>query len=226
MFGKVVMVCGFSAVAIALVPGAMANPVNVYFVQGPQDQGGPFGRWDELGVNFPPNELISTTYVGTTSQTSCPLAPGDNPNIPNVLVSMTNLTKFSFYEPWYVADPETSITNYDGWVGNAGLNDHQFAFMIDGSIGFNNPLVGGDVNGNFAFDPGETWTFILQDWSNAAGGNPQDFDSLGIASTSAGWPPSTGSIIAFPPIPEPGTLALLATAGLGMLAYGWRRRRY
>jgi hypothetical protein len=216
--GRASLICGM-VVAIVFVSAATANPVNVYFVQGPQDPGGPFGQWDELGIGFPPNELISTAYVGTTNQTSCPLGPGDNPNIPNVLVSMTNLTSRSFYEPWYVADPETSITNYDGWVGNAGLNDAQFAFMIDGSIGTNQPLVSGDVNGNFAFDPGETWTFILQDWSNSAGGNPQDFDSLGIASMSQGWPPSTGSIIAI--VPEPATLSLLA---LGVLPIIRRKR--
>jgi len=94
--------------------------------------------------------------------------------------------------------------------------------MIDGAIGVNQPLVSGDTNGNFAFDPGEIWTFILQDWSNVAGGNPHDFDSLGIASLSTGWPPSTGSIIAF--IPEPSALVLLMTAGLSILVYGRRRQ--
>ena len=134
---------------------------------------------------------------------------------------MTNLTNRSFYEPWYVADPETTITNYDGWAGNAGLGDAQFAFMID-TMGVNQPLLSGDVNGNFSFDPGETWTFILQDWSSttpAAAANSADFDSLGIASLSSNWPPSTGSIIA---IPEPGSLVLLL-AGAAALA---RRRRH
>lgn len=215
-----------STMALALAVGlamacasAMANPVKVYSVQGPQDVTFPTGWWDELGIGFPANELISTQNLGTTTLTSCVVGPGDNPGIPNVLVSMTNLTNRSFYEPWYVADPETTITNYDGWIGNAGLGDHLLseAFMID-NMGVNTPLVGGDVNGNFAFDPNETWTFILQDWVNAAGGNPQDFDSIGIASLSAGWPPSTGSIIG---IPEPATLMLLMLAGPAL----WRRRR-
>jgi len=215
-------VIGGVALSLVLASAAMANPVNVYFVQGPQDPVGFDGRYDELGSGvFPADELISTQYVGTTPNTSCAQGPGDNPNVPNQVVSMTNLTNRSFYEPWYVADPETTITNYDGWAGNAGLGDAQFAFMID-NMGVNTPLISGDVNGNFAFDPNETWTFILQDWATttaAAAANSADFDSLGIASLSTAWPPSTGSIIA---IPEPATIALLA---LGTLALVRRRSR-
>ncbi len=215
---KTLAIITATAVALVLASPASASPVKVYSVQGPQDVVFPLGWWEELGIGFPANELISTANQGTTQVTSCHLGPGDSPGIPNAVISMTNLTKRSFYEPWYVADPETTITNYDGWIGNAALGDGQFAFMID-NMGVNQPLTGGDVNGNFAFDPGETWTFILQDYVNAAGGPPEALDSIGIASVSAGWPPSTGSIIA---IPEPATLSLLGLGGVAVLI---RRRR-
>ena len=209
---KIPIGCGI-ALVLALALSTAASPVNVYYVEGPQDAGGPNGQWDELGVGFPANELISTQDLGTTSQTAC-FDGSDQPGIPNRLVSMTNLTSRSFYEPWYVADPETTITNFDGWVGDVTQpGGEQPAFMIDG-MGTNRPLISGDVNGNFAFDPQETWTFILQDWSNAMGGPANAFDSVGIASVSVGWPPSTGSIIAFP---EPATLGLLAAGGLAIL---------
>ena len=54
------------------------------------------------------------------------------------------------------------------------------------------------MNGNFAFDSGEIWTFILQDWSDAAGGNPHDFDSLDMLAYKPASPSELGYTVSAP----------------------------
>ncbi len=130
------------------------------------------------------------------------------------------LTPTAWTEVWYVADPSatTIISNFDGVVDMApALVDPGHAFLID-TVGFNKPLIfeSGPVNG--IWDPGETWHFIIDDYMNFFGAPASAFDSIGVASASAGSPPSSGSIIA---IPEPASLAMLALGG----ALGLLRRR-
>ena len=139
----------------------------------------------------------------------------DDPGWLNVMVEITNIDVPGDPYLWYVADPETLITNFDGWIGNAGLGDAEEAFKID-SVGINRPLVSESMIADDRFQLGETWEFIIQDFMGL--GPPVPFDSLGIASMSACWPPSTGSIIT----PEPATIALLGFGAVGLLA---RRRR-
>ena len=110
----------------------------------------------------------------------------------------------------YVADPVTTLQNYDGRVNG------ELAFWID-NIGINVPLTYESLNQNLIFEPGETWTFVIQDYMNALGGPASAFDSLGVP--SAGWPPSTGSIVAL--VPEPETMLLLALGSLTL----YRRKR-
>ncbi len=154
------------------------------------------GDTHELGdLVFPPDELIQSTWV-ETEQTSCIEFPPDNPNIHNVLVTMTNLTTKTWCHVHYVADLETTITNFDGRIGNLGQQDLCLAFKID-KQGVNTPLVSESLTQDECFEPGEVWQFIIQDFQNSAG-SPTPFDSLNIASLSLGAPPSTGSIIALP----------------------------
>ena len=148
----------------------------------------------------------------TTEYTPCS-EPGnfDDPAIPNFEVRMTNMTTMDFRDVWYVADLETSITNFDGWV-----NDGR-AFKID-SIGFNKPLVfESNPFLNDIFEAGESWSFVIQDYTS--GGPASFFYSIGVGFMSPAGPPSTGSIIA---IPEPATMTLVALGGIGVLL---RRRR-
>ncbi len=206
------------ALGLALwVSPAMANPVDVYSENGPQDPLFVEGPMDELGDWFPPDELIESWWE-PWDQPAC-WDGNDDPAIPNVLVTMTNLTDRTFPEVYYVADPETSITNFDGWIGNAGLGDAQYAFKIDW-IGINRPLISESMTVDNIFQPGERWAFIIQDYQNALGGPPAPFDSLGIASMSMGWPPSTGSIIA---TPVPAAVLLLGSGFIGLVAV---RRRF
>jgi len=201
-------------VLVWVVPAA-AVPVDVYSEDGPQDPLFIDGWVHEIGDGFPLGEQIQSAWWDTTL-TAC-WDGSDDPGWSNVMVEITNIDVPGDPYLWYVADPETTITNFDGRIGNAGMGDAEEAFKID-SVGINRPLVSESMIADDRFQIGETWQFIIQDFSNALGGPPAPFDSLGIASMSGGFPPSTGSIIT----PEPATLALL---GLGAVATLVRRRR-
>ncbi len=164
---------------------------------------------DELGVGFPPDELISATD-SLTNLTACSTAP-DHP-APNALVTMTNLTPTDFAEVWYVADPETFLTNVDGIA--AGM----LSFKID-AVGVNMPLVFESILFDGIFAAGETWEFIIQDYANTLGLPPSALASIGVP--SAGDFISSGSIIAIP-VPEPSTALLL---GLGLFGIAVKQRR-
>jgi hypothetical protein len=127
-----------------------------------------------------------------------------------------------------VADPETSISNYDGLA-----NDQQ-AFGID-SVGANRPLIFESVAVDDVFQAGETWIFSIDGYFNTNGLSAAAFGSCSpqagpctaglVGSGSAADLLSSGSIIAVgTPVPEPGTI-LLAGLGLTWLAL-LRRRRY
>lgn len=207
--------------AIFAVP-SWAFPLDVISQDGPQDPLRLDGPVHELGDQFPIDELIHSSWTDTTL-TSCfenlsSGEPSDNPNIPNILVSIKNLTRYSWYNLHYVADPDTNISNFDGFITNAGSNDFEEAFKID-NIGINKPLVSEDINPDLVFQPNETWEFIIQDFHNASGILSVPFASRGIASASLSNPQSSGSIVA---TPVPGSFFLLA-AGLAGLA-GLRRK--
>lgn len=175
----------------------------------------------ELGVNppgaalFPQNELISAYYYPDVGYTPCSQTP-DNPNLPNPLVGITNMTNISWTSVWYVADFYSGaippMTNDDGWI-NGGR-----AFKID-SYGLNTPLIYESIAFNGIFEPGETWEFVIQDYFNMYGLSPAAFSTVGVPS----FPDllSSGSIVA---IPAPGAFVL---CGLGASLVGYmRKRRY
>ena len=185
---------------------------------------------DELGIapafTTVPDELIDATDT-ITSLVAC---PGDDPLIPNTLVVMTNLTPIAWRDVWYVADPRapmgavgTSISNFDGRVASGAVSTPGDAFKID-TVGVNSPLVFESIAFNDIFEPGETWHFIIDDYVNTIGLAASLFDSFGVASASGGGPPSSGSIIAVP-VPEPSSIVVAALGFIGLLAFGWRRRK-
>lgn len=194
---------------------AMAVPINisVEVVAGNQD---PYdeGWTHELGNGFPADELISSSDE-FTELIACPIDYGDGQNF---LVTMTNLSGVDWTNVAYVADPETSITNDDQFLVNG-----QQAFYID-SLGLNSPLVYESMAYDNVFAAGETWRFIIQEYTNgnslaaSAFASWDNINTLGrVGSQSSGDVISSGSIIV---VPEPATMLLLGLGGLVM-----RRRR-
>jgi len=175
----------------------------------------------EIGDNppFPAGERIRTDWWEVTTLTACTGEPYDNPKIANILVQITRtdvLDELYSVPVSYVADLGTTISNYDGVIGNVGLQDAQQAFRID-ALGINKPLIYESKVQNNRLDPGETWQFIIQDFVNGQGIPAAPFASIGIASLSSDNLGSSGSLL----VPEPATLALLVLGGIALV----RRRR-
>jgi len=180
---------------------AFAVPTSVSFVNDPNcDPLSVPPNVDELGLGifsipngpFPDDEVITTSVFGT-GLTPCPSAP-DGPD-PNFRMRIENFSPTDFVEVWYVADPDTTITNYDGFVNG------ERAFKIDGpdsfgGCGVNCPLTFEVLTQDGIFESGEIWNFDFQDYSNAFGLPAGDIDSLGVPSVSSPTGPSSGSIIA------------------------------
>lgn len=194
---------------------AMAVPIDisVEIVAGNQD---PYdeGWTHELGNGFPADELISSSDE-FTELIACPIDYGDGQNF---LVTMTNLSGEDWTNVAYVADLETSITNDDQFLVNG-----QQAFYID-NIGLNSPLVYESMAYDNVFAAGETWRFIIQEYTNgnslaaSAFASWDNINTLGlVGSQSSSDVISSGSIIV---VPEPATMLLLGLGGLVM-----RRRR-
>ncbi|MFI4893535.1 MAG: hypothetical protein ACIAQ0_08905 [Phycisphaerales bacterium JB058] len=209
-----------SALALAAMAGvAAAEPIDGGYFDVPFcDDHGPQTAVEEFGDAsvFAPDETID--HVATfTQQVACPMT--DNPDIPNALVVMTNLTGRFLDNLYYVGDQETSFSNVDGNGFGAGSPDILGrAFRIDG-IGSNRNLVFESMTPDGIFEPGETWQFIVQDYSNALGLAPDSFTSIGMAGDSfAIINTSAASVVRMVPAPASSVLGLM---GLALL----RRRR-
>jgi hypothetical protein len=198
----------FSCVLFSIISpvGAYEVYVSSSYSTG-QDSTSISGWVHELGNKpaFPNNEWIDSTS-SVTSYRPCQQNP--DTGIANIAVSITNLTNSYWSSLWYVADPETTFQNYDHYRIN-----NQLAFRID-NFGLNTPLISESYNNNRIFEPGEIWTFVIQDYSNTLGLSASAFGSLGVPSASS---LSSGSIIT----PEPCSLVLLSLCGLALL----RKRR-
>lgn len=208
--GTLITTSNAQAVPVVVDSGQFGNPCDNNFAQ---------GAADELGLfpGFPADERISTG-TENTSQSAC-VTPNvtDNPVLINQLVTIKNETQIDFFKVWYVSDLETGLTNVDSLING------EEAFLID-NIGVNKPLIFEDKIVDNIFQAGETWRFIIQDYSNTAGLPASALGSAGLVGRDSvpprdGMPPnvpqrSSGSIIAFP---VPPTLALLGSgiAGLG-----------
>lgn len=196
------------------VSPAVAVPIDIHWVNvtGQDVMNPPWSH--ELGNQFPPDELITSSWTYTEV---VPCQWGDSPSIPNVEVTMTNQTGRDWRNVVYVKDPETTIANWDQLQING-----QYAFTIDHGVGINNPLVYESKIWDNIFQAGEIWKFVIADYGNTSGLAPSLFGSwdsvnmLGrVGNQSGNDTVSSGSIIVG--IPEPAALSLLALGGLTLL---------
>ena len=180
---------------------------------------------DEIGdlLIFPPGERLEAVATLVTLP-ACP--PSNDTGILDARVSITNLTGRDLKDVWYVANRETFISNVDGVANDSAfaLSPLLQSFRID-TIGVHRALVAESGVSNNIWEAGETWDFVLQDYSNSLGITADKIDSIGVGDASmalAGVTGSSGSIIALP-IPEP-TSALLALLGCVGMTFLSRRR--
>jgi hypothetical protein len=164
-----------------------------------------------LGPTFPAGSQIQVIGAVVTAAAACSSVT-DNPLLSNLQIGIKNLNSISFSAVYYVANAGTVFTNVDGTINLLE------AMRID-ATGTNANLVSEDITADGIFEPGETWQFILQDWTHptlTAG----TFNQIGVPDTNLP-PTASGNILAVP-VPEPGTAALV---GLGLLGIGLARPR-
>ena len=173
---------------------------------------------DEIGdvTEFPADEALFATDLGPSNFTPC--VATNITALPDFVVDIRNLSGRDWKEVWYVADPETNITNFDGEANDfsAATGPIHEAFRLDHDIsdpfGIHHPLIFESIAFDGIWQAGETWRFVLQDYTNTLGLPPSAISSLGVGDASStpasGIIDSSGSIIAVP-IPEPASAVLL-----------------
>ena len=179
----------------------------------------------DAGV-FPSDESLFA--ISQAPQQIGPCAATDDPTALDEIVEIRNLSGRPWLEVWYVANPETTITNFDGEANDIAYGPTEEAFRIDNMIsdpnGSHHPLLFESMTLDGIWEPLETWRFVLQDYSNAFGVPASAIDSLGVGDASppgaAGFRTSSGSIIGVT-IPEPKTCVLLL---MGLSTFAFRRR--
>ena len=212
---------------------ALADPVMVASEQDAHQDDWALDGWVEELSTQPWNtmdQLISSQLVNWTYHVPCPQDYQGQAS-KNRQVRITNMTNRYFEDLYYVGDVhdygfETTFTNVDELVaditpGNT-WNAPGLAFKID-AVGLNTPLVFESMSPDQIFEPGESWEFVIQEYSNSLGNSAAALGSVGqppygaIAQASLFDSVSSGSIIT----PEPATIVLLGLGGLALL----RKRR-
>ena len=167
------------------------------------------------GAPIPPDEQLAVSVTPTNTVICVP----DDGVANDFEVRITNLGPATWQDLFFVADQGYNIGNYDGYVQDLAAPGFTDAFRID-AVGVHQPLIAGD-NGDGLFQPGETWSFLVTNFTAGA----VILDSIGFSASSTLTPPSTASILANPAVPEPGTFVLAALGAGGLIPLAVRRRR-
>ena len=136
----------------------------------------------------------------------------------------------------------TAGTNAPVWFGSTMGNTDvgSFHFNADGSVQYNNQGLGGWTNSGLTHNA-DQWNDIVAthtngtaDWTISVNGSapvavtmdpsPSNPTAVPVGFKTYHYPDVDG-IIYLDAIPEPGTIVLLFTGLIGLLAYAWRKRR-
>ncbi len=201
---------------------ASAEPIGGGYTDTPGcDDHGAWTAVEEIGRRpvFGPDAAIETMFTFPIDDVASCAATND-PDIDNVVVLMTNNTGRALDNLWYVGDVGTTFSNADGIARGAGSPGQSgLAFRID-DVGANRPLLLESIDDDGVFQPGETWSFIVQDYQSPLGLPADSFFSIGMAGdSSAIVQNSSASIVRM--VPTPGSASLIALAGFAAA----RRRR-
>jgi hypothetical protein len=198
------------AFAAATSTGALAVPTTVTFLETPKcDVLSVPPQVDELGTNvFPLNELISSQFLGTTTQTACVMNAG---LFQGYGVQITNLSGINWGQVWYCGNTETAISNDDGLING------EEGFLINNAAGdLNKPLIFESTTNDGIFQAGETWRFLIDGYGNTAALPPSAFGNIGVPDPLGSV--ASGNIIATQAIPEPSAMATVLLGACALLA--------
>lgn len=190
------------------------------------------GENNNVAPEFTNATLISATFAGIVGFAPFAATPASLPATNgaafDVVISIVNLSLNAWSDLWYIADANpaggnpTVITNYDGLAGTSPNAPTLLTMRID-AVGANRPLVSESMTANGIFEIGETWQFILQDFTGDVAAFEMASVGLGDGASAnpPGADPSSGSIVGTPVgqfIPEPSRALLLLVGVLSVVA--------